>query len=119
MSFGDGLQHILNRVPGALGVAIAGMDGIIVEERKNDPRLDLQALGAECSTLLKSADRTTSSIEASGLKEFSMVCDNYVFVLRRINNDYFLILALPSEREFGKGRFQLRRAVTGLIKEMA
>lgn len=119
MSFGESLQHLLSRVHTAMGVAIVGMDGIVVDERKTDSGLDLQALGAEYSTLLRSVDRTAANLEMNALHEFSVVYENRVLVIRRINDEYFLLLVLPSEREFGKGRFQLRRAVAGLVKEIA
>jgi predicted regulator of Ras-like GTPase activity (Roadblock/LC7/MglB family) len=118
MSLGDRLEDLLKRVSGSSGIAIVGADGIIVEGRTNDSELDLQATGAEFGALLKGAERAAASV-GSALSELSMLCEDRVFFLKKISAGYFLILILSSEKDLGKGRFLLRRALSGLIKEMA
>lgn len=118
MSLGENLDGVLKQIEGSSGIAVVGMDGIIVEERKSDSNLDLQAVGAEFSTLIRGADQAVSSV-GSALLELSITCPERVFLLTKINGDYFLILVLSSEKSLGKGRFLLRRAVSGLIEEMA
>lgn len=119
MSLVEGLEHILNRLSEALGVAIVGMDGMIVEERKSSRGPDLQDLSAECVGLLKSADHIGASLLSSGIRELSLVSEKQPVLIHRINPEYFLLLLLASDRELGKGRFQLRRAASRLEKELA
>ena len=47
MSLTASLQIILDGVEDAEGVALVGMDGIIVDEAKRLPTLDLHSLAAE------------------------------------------------------------------------
>jgi|SRR5579863_8527850 len=120
MNVGETLQNTLSRLEGALGVAVIAMDGIVVEERKNDLSIDFQTLGVECSTFLREANQNAVTADPSGILELAVIYEKRPAVMiRKINEECFLLLVLPSDRMLGKGRFQMRRAAAGLLKDFA
>lgn len=118
MSFDESLRRVTNNIEDSLGIAMVGMDGIVVEEHKKDPLLDLQSLGAEYCAVIKDIERASSSLGLGSSKEISVITDKTIIVLNRINEDYFLLLVLGSEGNFGKGRFLLKREIAFIEKEL-
>ena len=109
MSFTESLRKVMEDLEEAQGIALVGMDGIVVEERKRDPTLDLQSLGVEYCTILKIADKSMSSMDLGNSEELSVLTGKAVVVIRRIHEEYFLILFIRKDGNFGKGRYLLRR----------
>ena len=118
MSLTDSLKRALGDLSDSRGVAIVGMDGIVVEEQKKQGESDLHALGAEMVALLKSADHTADSIGARGITELVMNAEGATILLRRISADYILVFAIQPEGNLGKGRFILKRAASELKSEL-
>lgn len=118
MSFDESLRRITNNIEDSLGIAMVGMDGIVVEEHKKDPLLDLQSLGAEYCAVIKDVERASASLGLGSGKEISVITDKAIIILNRINEEYFLLLVLGSEGNFGKGRFLLKKEIAFLEKEL-
>jgi predicted regulator of Ras-like GTPase activity (Roadblock/LC7/MglB family) len=118
MSLGDTLQQVIEDLEESQGVALVGMDGIVVEERKRDGQLDLQTLGAEFSGLLKTAGKLGDSVGFGGIVELVTSAERSVVILRQVTADYFLILVIQADGNLGKARFLLRRAATLLKTEL-
>jgi predicted regulator of Ras-like GTPase activity (Roadblock/LC7/MglB family) len=118
MSLTGSLQEIMEGLDGARGIALVGMDGIVVEEQKRDSRLDLQTLGAEWCGILRQAEKGILSGEAGRMEEVSVAAEKTVIVARRIHEGYFLLLAIEKDGNFGKGRYLLRKAETALRGEL-
>jgi len=118
MTLAENLQHMMQQLEETSGVAIVGMDGIVVEEQKRDDQLDLQAIGAEFSALLKSAGKVCESVDWGGVEELVTSAAHFVVVLRLVTPEYFLILVMPHDGNLGKARFLLRRTGLQLKKEL-
>jgi predicted regulator of Ras-like GTPase activity (Roadblock/LC7/MglB family) len=118
MSLADSLQQVVRDLEESDGIALVGMDGIVVEEQKRDARIDLQALGAEFSGLLKTAGKLTESVEWGGVTEMMMSAEHFVVILRQVTAEYFLILVVRPDGNLGKARFLLRRAGSQLKTEL-
>jgi predicted regulator of Ras-like GTPase activity (Roadblock/LC7/MglB family) len=118
MSLSEQLQGMLQELAEAGGIAVVGMDGIIVEEKKRDTQMDLPMLGAEFSGLFKTAGRLSESVEFGEVSELMTSADRSVVILRRVTAEYFLILVMRPDGNLGKARFLLRRAVSQLKTEL-
>ncbi len=118
MSFEESLRRITNNMEDSLGVALVGMDGIVVEEHKRDLLLDLDSLSAEYCSLIKNLGKTADSQSMGIMQELSVVADKSTIILKRINEEYFLLLVVGSDGNFGKGRFLMRREMYYLEKEL-
>jgi predicted regulator of Ras-like GTPase activity (Roadblock/LC7/MglB family) len=119
--FRETLREIQEKTEGVLGVAIMGADGIPVEQiwQPEGAELNLDVAVAEFTTLLKNARRASEDLGLSRLREMSVFCDNAYFVMRVINENYFIVLAIDPEGNFGRGRYELRRAEIILEREFA
>lgn len=119
--FNENLREIQEKTEGCLGVLIMGMDGIAVEELWNaDGReANLDVAVAEFTALVRNANRTSNDMGLGGLRELVVLCDTASFVLRLVNQDYFIVLAMHPEGNLGRGRYELRRAELILEREFA
>lgn len=117
MSFVDILRNLVDGIDGALGALVIGIDGIPVDQYSVSADTDLQSMTVEYSTLLKEIEKGSQSARLGTTKEVTVVADNAMVMLRRLNEEYFLVLVIRPEGNFGKGRFLLRMAVPRLLKE--
>ncbi|MBA3248227.1 MAG: roadblock/LC7 domain-containing protein [Pyrinomonadaceae bacterium] len=119
MVFKDILKQTLERTEGALGALIMGMDGIAVEKYLLDAGRDanLDVAAAEFNQLLRNAQRAGKTMGYGALNEMVVSLDNMKFVMRLLSADYFIVLAIEPDGNFGRGRFELRKAELDLARE--
>ena len=117
MSFADILKDVVNGTEGALGALVVGVDGIPVEEYSVSRDIDLQSMTVEYSTLLKEIEKGSQSAQLGTTKEVTVIADKAMIMLRRLNEEYFMVLIIRPDGNFGKGRFLLRMSVPKLLKE--
>jgi predicted regulator of Ras-like GTPase activity (Roadblock/LC7/MglB family) len=117
MPFADILKAVVNGTDGALGALVVGVDGIPVEEYSVSSDIDLQSMTVEYSTLLKEIEKGSQAAQLGTTKEVTVIADNAMVMLRRLNDEYFMVLIIRPDGNFGKGRFLLRMSVPKLLKE--
>ncbi len=117
MSFADILKHMVDGADGALGALVVGLDGIPVDEYSVGSDLDLQSLTVEYSALIKEIEKGSQTLHLGSTNEVTVMAEKAMVMLRRLNEEYFIILIIKPEGNFGKGRFLLRMAVPKLLKE--
>jgi predicted regulator of Ras-like GTPase activity (Roadblock/LC7/MglB family) len=117
MPFSDIIKRVVNDTEGALGALVVGLDGIAVEEYSVNSEMDLQSMTAEYSSLLKEIEKSSQASDMGSTKEITVITDKAMIMLRRLNADYFFVLVMKPEGNFGKGRFLLRMSVPSLLKE--
>jgi predicted regulator of Ras-like GTPase activity (Roadblock/LC7/MglB family) len=117
MPFSDILKEVVHGTEGALGALIVGLDGIPVEEYSLNIELDIQSMTIEYSTLLKEIEKGSQAARLGTTKEVTVIAEKAMIMLRRLNEDYFFVLIIKPEGNFGKGRFLLRMSVPKLLKE--
>ncbi len=119
--FKETLQNILERVDGSTGAMIMGTDGIAVEKlftpEADDANLDVAA--AEFTSLLRSARRTGEDIGLGNLQEMVVSTEAATVVMRLLSPEYFMVLAMRPDGNYGRGRFELRKAELQLSEEFA
>jgi predicted regulator of Ras-like GTPase activity (Roadblock/LC7/MglB family) len=117
MPFSDILKEVVNGTDGALGALVVGIDGIPVDEYIVGRDMDLQSMTVEYSSLLKEIEKGSQAAHLGSTKEVTVIADEAMIMLRRLNDEYFLVLIIKPEGNFGKGRFLLRMSVPKLLKE--
>ena len=117
MSFGDILKNVVDGTDGALGALVVGLDGIPVDEYSVGNEVDIQSLTVEYSSLIKEIEKGSQTVHLGSTKEVTVMAEKAMIMLRRLNEEYFIILILKPEGNFGKGRFLLRMSVPKLLKE--
>ncbi len=110
--FKEALQEILNRTEESLGVLIMGLDGIAVEKvwREGAAGANFDIAVAEYTSLVKKANQSNGDTGLGGLREITVSNENAVFIMRLLGEEYFLALVMAPEGNFGRGRYELRRA---------
>lgn len=110
--FREVLQDILSRTEDCKGVLIMGFDGIAVEKVWQNEAIDgnYDIVVAEYTSLIRSAKQKNNDTGIGKLDEMTISTENEIFILRLVSEDYFLAMILSAEGNFGRGRYQLRRA---------
>ena len=113
------MSEVLERTEGCLGVLIMGFDGITVEEVWKAAKSATNNVAlAEYTSLLRNAQRINSELGLAELQEMTFSGADEIFVLRVVNNDYFLAMILAADGNFGRGRYELHRIELLLSKEL-
>ena len=112
MSFRDIIEGMHRRDACIRGGALAGVDGLSVEEWQAPPQaLDLQALCAEMAQFFRESGRIAGETGLGTASEVSVEGDQGTIMARRVTEDYLLILVADRSAIPGKSRFQLRLGV--------
>ncbi len=117
MIFEDVLKEIVERSEGVQGAVIMGMDGIAIGEHIVDPAFNIQSVGIEYASAIKSIQSASESLSAGQVQEVLINTQSSVFMLRLITDEYFIAVALGPEGNHGKTRYLMRVSVPRLIKE--
>ncbi len=119
--FKEMLEDIIGRTEGSLGALIMGTDGIAVEKVLGEAGMDanLDVAAAEFTSLVRSAQRAGTDTGLGGLRELVISLESAIMVMRLLSRDYFVVLALNSQGNLGRARFELRKDELKLAKEFA
>jgi len=112
MSIKGVLKEIVENIDGGLGATVIGYDGIPLDEYiKEDAPIDLQVLAVEYATVLKEIRKAVEVLNSGLMEEISINTDVTRVIIRVIDNDLFVVFALLSDGNYGKGRYILKRQV--------
>lgn len=119
MSYKESLKALAEGVDGALTAIIMGYDGIPIDEYFVDSTpFDLQLLTVEYANLLRDIRRTVNILENGVMEEVSIATDRLRVLVRVINEEFFLILVITTDGNYGKGRYLLSREAFNLKDEL-
>lgn len=118
--FRDIIEQMAQRVEGTLSVLIIGVDGIIIDRADTEkaiPSLSLELVAAEYTSLLKTALRTADDVEIGKLHELTVFTEAYHFIIKMITDEYYMMFILEPGGNFGRARYELKKAKIILEKE--
>ena len=107
--FKEVLGAIADRVEGVLAVSLIGLDGIPIETVSYDSA-PLEAMGAEFGGFIKSVQVTNTELDTGEVLQFSLVTENYIAFLSAVTSEYYVLLVLRPDGNYGRARFELTRA---------
>ncbi|MBZ4394623.1 hypothetical protein OWM54_31020 [Myxococcus sp. MISCRS1] len=110
MSFRTHLESVVNQVDGALACSVMGFDGISVDtyQREEAGELDLGGAWVEYANLLTQLRHAAETLKTGAVSEVSVNSDKVLTLMRLVSPEYFLVLALRADGNYGKGRYVLR-----------
>ncbi len=110
MSFSAHLESVVSQVDGALACSVMGFDGIAVETHQAAAAGDLELANVwvEYANLLNQAKAAAEQLKTGAVTELSINSEKVVTLMRMVTPEYFLVLALKPEGNYGKGRYVLR-----------
>ena len=107
--FRDVLARLQQRVDGALAASLIGLDGIAVETI-NDHNVPLDILGAEFGSFIKSIRHTNTELNTGEVLQFSLITEKYITFLSEVTPDYYILLVLTPDGNYGRARHELSKA---------
>ncbi|MBL8600829.1 MAG: hypothetical protein JNK72_02800 [Myxococcales bacterium] len=117
--FKETLREIVEGTDGAVAGLLMGFDGIEIDKySRDDSELDIQTIGMELSGVLGGIGRATQQLEAGVAREVAIQAEKFTIVVRVLNPEYVVALALNPGANFGKGRFLLRVAAPRLLEAL-
>ena len=114
--FQDTLRRIAERVEGTRAVSLVGVDGIPIDTFGPGEGISVESVAAEMGSFVKSSRPAEG--EPGAVQQLCLVTDSGKAILSRVTEEYYLLLLLSKEGNFGRGRFELRKAALALEKEL-
>lgn len=115
MNFDEVVADLLERCPGAAGVAVFDSDGIpVVAAPKGG---NLEALSAEFAAIVTRLEQTGREFDHGQLQQLSVFAENTVVILTSIAAGYFLMLIVDRHGLVGKARLLSRLTSERLYTE--
>ena len=109
MSLKQILQNIVENVNGGIGAVVMGYDGIPIDEYVCEiASFDVQLLAVEYSAVLKEIKRTVEVLKIGEMEEISINTDKLRVIVRTMDEELFVVLAVNSDGNYGKGRYLLK-----------
>ena len=116
--FQDTLRRIAERVEGTQAVSLVGVDGIPIDSYGAVEGLSMESLAAELGAFVKAARGPHTMLETSPIQQLALITARSTAILSRVTEEYYLLLLLSREGNFGRGRFELAKAALALEKEL-
>jgi predicted regulator of Ras-like GTPase activity (Roadblock/LC7/MglB family) len=107
--FKDVLAGLRERIEGALAVSLIGLDGIAVETVGRG-EVPLDVLGAEFGGFVKSIRNANTELDTGEVLQFALVTEKYVTFLSEVTPEYYILLVLRPDGNYGRARFELSKA---------
>ena len=108
--FRELLNRISDRIDGAVALSLVAKDGMPVESFTSNPDLELDVLAAEMIAQARSISSNHRELEVGDVQQLSVSTDRMTLMVSSVASDYYLLLVLGPEGNYGKARFELRRA---------
>jgi len=119
MPYRESLKALTESADGSMAAIIMGYDGIPIDEYMvSDIPFDMQLVAVEYANLLRDVRRTVELLENGVMEEVSIATERLRVLVRIINNDFFLVLVMVANGNFGKGRYLLTREAMRLKQEL-
>ena len=116
--FGTKLEETVKGVAGGKAAILMGFDGIPVDQFALDKDQDIETLGMEFSVLLKEVRKAAEMLEAGTAEELTVRAEKLTTVLRVVNDEYFVALAIAPDGNLGKGRYLLRMIAPEFARDL-
>ena len=117
--FKEAIRDVVEGTDGGIAGVLMDFEGIAVDSYVKSESLDITAVGAEFSVILKSIQRATESLEAGGAREIAIQSEKVTTLIRILNDEYFLALTLAPDGNFGKCRYLMRTAAPKLLEQLS
>jgi len=108
--FLEHLSRITGRIDGALALSLVARDGIPVESVSSDPGIDLEALAAEMVAQARAISENHRELEVGDVQQLSVTTERVTLMVSTVTPEYYLLLVLGPDGNYGRARFELRRA---------
>lgn len=107
--FREVLSAIRDKVDGTIAVSLIGLDGIAIETIRNGS-VPLDILGAEFGGFVKNIRLSNTELDTGDVLQFALVTEKYITFLSAVTPEYYVLLVLRPDGNYGRARFELEKA---------
>jgi predicted regulator of Ras-like GTPase activity (Roadblock/LC7/MglB family) len=124
MAFLPHLESVVTQVDGAIACSVMGFDGIAVETYQAPSaadvavNLDINTAWIEYGNTLSQLKSGADLLKCGAVAEVSVNTEKLITLMRMVTPEYFVVLALKPEGNYGKGRYVLRVTAPKLKAEL-
>jgi len=124
MSFASILQEIVDECGGGLAAALMGTDGIPIEQVEASGEVreslsdEVDVLGVEFGRILDEMRKASDSVDGGALEEVSVRLSSFWVLMRVVDEETYLVVAIEPDGNPGKARFLMRRKLMALRDEL-
>jgi predicted regulator of Ras-like GTPase activity (Roadblock/LC7/MglB family) len=115
--FTETLNDIAQRLENIHCILLMGIDGLPIEKVIVSDTVNVEAITAEFTTILRITAHTANETNAGNLEEIIVISDQLILLTKSITPEYFILLVLPQDGNLGRARFELKKAKYILEKE--
>jgi predicted regulator of Ras-like GTPase activity (Roadblock/LC7/MglB family) len=117
--FSEMLTSLVDRVDGAIGAAFVDSTGEAVQSHSLEGNTDLvDLMGAYQGIAFQTSRSIVSSLDAGAIDYFYTAYDRASFVIKALDQDYFLMLVLGPDANLGQGIYNVRRSAETFNREI-
>jgi predicted regulator of Ras-like GTPase activity (Roadblock/LC7/MglB family) len=114
MNFEPTLRKMIEGVPGAMGIALMGSDGIPIAEvhpaaSDEASEGEASAAGVEFGRILEEVRKASDAVGAGRLEEVVIGLARFWLLFRVVDDELFVVAAIAPRGNLGKARFLMRR----------
>jgi predicted regulator of Ras-like GTPase activity (Roadblock/LC7/MglB family) len=115
--FAETLKEIAQKLEDIHCILLMGIDGLPIEKVILSEAMNVEAITAEFTTILRITQHTTNEVNAGNLEEVIILSSQFMLLTKSITPEYFILLVMPHDGNLGRARFELKKAKYVLEKE--
>jgi predicted regulator of Ras-like GTPase activity (Roadblock/LC7/MglB family) len=117
--FREALKQVVDGTEGGIAAILMGYDGIPLEQYiVDEAELNVETVGMEFSVVLSQIRKAAEMLEAGTAREVTIHAEQMTTVIRLLNDEYFVAVALRPTGNSGKARFLLRTGAAKLVEAL-
>ena len=117
-AFGDALEAMVKRVPGAIGAVFSDWEGEPVDQFAHIAPLEIQLVGAHWGVVWSTCQAGLGRAGAGAVDELWIEGDNALVFVQRVTAQYYVVLATKRSAHLQTARRALEACRDTLLKEM-
>jgi predicted regulator of Ras-like GTPase activity (Roadblock/LC7/MglB family) len=118
MTLRDRLEGMIGEVEGALAASLVARDGMPVDSVWDDSLLDLEIVAAEMLAQVQFLADSDDNLSAGPVRLLSVSTNRHTVLLVAVSADYYLLLVLKPSANYGRARYEIRRAGLRFLDEI-
>jgi predicted regulator of Ras-like GTPase activity (Roadblock/LC7/MglB family) len=113
------LREVVENADGAIASILMGFDGITVESYASENSgVDMETVGSEYSQVLAQVKQAAQMLDMGTASEVAVQAENMTTLMRLLNEEYFVAVAMRPQGNLGKARYLLRTQVPKLLENL-
>ena len=118
--FQDELRELVEGADGAVASLLMGFDGITVDSySRGASALNVESVGSEYSVVLGQIKQAAAMLDLGTAQEVAVQAQNITTLIRLLNDEYFVVVALQPSGNVGKARYLLRISAPRLLEKLS